>query len=383
MNLPILPRPVPSAHTMASAMRAGELRRKSRTFLRISASQIESFDEAGAGGGGCRRKWWSDSVARVREPATAAQAFGTVLHSVIERFLGADDLGYAPSQPGRPPEPVDIYPRGWERPMDREGAAQPGALFADEQALVKDIIAQAIASGMLSRRVGRRIEAPIYLPVLAASGGLPGVGLSGFADLIHTPVDLADESPEAWEVQDHKSVKNRRYAKTEATLRTNHQVLIYAKWLLTEARKMGANPKTIRVRHNNYPKVSDMAPWFVVVDLTVEQIEAHWVRIEQIAHEMRVARVKAFRITDLDLPESGKPCQAYGGCPLFMVCGAGKHYEAHVAELAGRHAAPAFASIPVRVEVRGPAPADRAAGGTAASVLSAPLPRGPVGPSLP
>src|SRR5690349_24175592 len=95
-------------------------------LLVLSPTQLETADL-------CLRKWWLERVRKLPVPSIKAQVFGTVLHGVIERFLGADDLGNDPMTK----RPVELYPKDWHIARNRFNGESEGEVNPDEMDRIK------------------------------------------------------------------------------------------------------------------------------------------------------------------------------------------------------------------------------------------------------
>lgn len=279
-----------------------------RKEIRASASQIETFKL-------CKRKWWYDKVRRVpRGGPTHAQAFGTVLHAVCERYLEADDLGRDPVTG----EPVDLFPPGWHRADNRYGGCD-GELSIGEQDLVKALIAMAIEEGVLERRPGREVEKYFRQSVLKMEDGT-NIQIEGYIDVAYPDT-----------IEDHKTSKSTRYLKGKEGLAKNPQVLIYAKMALEDLRKKGgAIPPFLTVRHNQYVKDPDKPHVRKTeVEIPISDIDEFWeLEILPTLEEMYRVRKNAREWTDVeDPPNIAKACNAYGGCEFRPICGGRESLE--------------------------------------------------------
>lgn len=295
-------------------------RRAERTFY-ISASQVEAFDLAVDG---CHRRWWLKNVRRLPEPQTSSQAFGTVLHSVAERFLRADDNGLSNGRP------VELYPPGWKISEERDG--KKNAPISDAEAdQIQRLVAEAIESGVLTRRLGRRVEKQfntLLAEIPCTCGGkakeCPSCQGDGIAARVRILgfIDLSSLEPEA-AVEDHKTAKNRKYLKSADGLAKNHQMLIYAKAILEELRALGKpDPAFITLRHNAYIKETGKeGVRKTETRVTVAAVEAHWAKIQSFASLMAGYRASASQWFDVpDPPDKEKACRKYGGCPFLNIC---------------------------------------------------------------
>lgn len=294
---------------------------KDRRLVVLSATQIETWNL-------CHRKWWLSKVRKLPQPRRGSQVFGTVLHAVAERYLNADDRGYDP----KTGKPVDLFPEGWHIAKSRfsgDEEEEEGECSLAEQDIIKRLIPRAIEEGVLERRPGRAVEAQfrrtiIHLGCPECDGhnkkcetcGGDGKGthfqITGFIDLCYRD-----------EVQDHKTTKSMRWAKSRDALRQNPQMLIYAKMLIEDIKEQGgAIPEEITLRHNVYVKdPDDLRIRKTEVVVSVEQIENHWKQIVQDCDLMDRIRRRAETWDDIpDPPDPSASCNAFGGCPYRSIC---------------------------------------------------------------
>lgn len=250
--------------------------------LVISASQLETWER-------CKRLWVFERVHKIRGPEAGFLAFGTVLHAVLERWHLQDDAGRGP----------ELYPKGWDAEVTPGEAAQ-----------IQRLVIHAEGAGTISREPGRRIEQEIWLPVVE------GVRLVGYVDVL-----LDDE------VQDHKSTKDFKWAKGPHLLSQSTQMLVYAKYLIEEARARGKQvPAFVTLRHNVFCKDPNVpTPTKVTrVRVSVEAIERKWLEIQEHARGMLAARTRYAKLESW--PEIEEPkdrtraCSMYGGCLFMHVC---------------------------------------------------------------
>jgi hypothetical protein len=266
--------------------------------LVVSASQIESWDS-------CRRKWWFQKVQRLPELDKGFQIYGNVIHSVADRFFGADDLGYDRATG----KPVDLYPAGWEKSYDRTDKTRLlGTVSPQEQAQIKLLVRKAIETGIWVRHAGREPEASFFRKLSDR------LAIIGYIDLMLPR-----------EVQDHKSTKNMRYAKSAKDLESNTQLFIYAKECLLRAEERGEKLDSVVVRHNTFSKdPSNPIVQSVRAELPAERIEEFWQLVIETAKDMRTlkrAGIAPEMWSAVPGPESKDTCQDYGGCPFLTICG--------------------------------------------------------------
>lgn len=254
--------------------------------LQISASQDETFND-------CRRKWWFQSIVRMPSPPKTNTVFGTVFHAVAERWLKADERGVDP----KTGEPVELFPEDWDLVSER---GQKLRLPPGDAAMLRRLFQEAVDAGVLVRSPDRKIEHLIRKDVIE------GVTLKGFVDVLLPG-----------EIQDHKTTRNMRYAKSADPqspdyLGKSKQMLLYA----TEA-----GPGSIRLRHNvicwdrNRPAVRT-----VEAEVTQAEIDGNWKRLQAQAAEM-LHWSECPEERWKSVPASTSACSKYGGCPFVSICG--------------------------------------------------------------
>ena len=275
--------------------------KRQRKQMRVSASQIETAEL-------CMRKWWMSRVVRLPDLNTNQDSFlfGEALHAVCERFLGADDQGR-----GADGLAVDLYPEGWHVLRDKYTGEYTGEIAPNDQAIIKKLIDAAIENGTLRRLPDRRVEEQFHRTLKPTTNGT-SVGVMGFIDLSY---------PDG--VEDHKSTKSMRYAKTPRTLRENTQILMYAQEKMFQAEEEGRPvPETFKARHNIFCKdPNDLRVKHVEIELTREEIESKWQEVLGLIEEMSQRREKAEDWFDIPEPaDTNKACNAYGGCQFLPIC---------------------------------------------------------------
>lgn len=283
------------------------------------------------------RKWWFESVLKLPRIARGYFAFGTVLHSVIERWLRADRTGRVPPATliqtvetpqgpvwadgplmgQRPGDAVELYPIGWETIVER---GIPQSVNPQEAALIRRLVTKAIAEGVLKRYGDEIVEHAFRLPVIK------GVELNGFIDVV---TDTG--------ITDHKSSKDRKYLKRDGPLADDgdmipigkpgsekrspncvgdeQQMRTYAYAMVLE----GHLPNDqVLLRHNQFLKTGEVD--YAEAWITVEELEKHWAHIQEVAATMLELRtVKKWN--DVPGPTSPNTCMAYGGCAFLNICG--------------------------------------------------------------
>jgi len=317
-----------------------------------SATQYETFDL-------CNRKWWLAKVRKLDAGfASGAQVFGTVLHSVIERYMKADDNGRDPSTGLA----VDLYPPGWEVAESKFGQPSEGSVGLGDQELIKKLMIEAIKSGVVERLPGRTVESQFNMHVVEvpcwkcnASGldelevkdiacapcngeGFVQVRIMGFIDCV------SDDT-----VQDHKTMKAIKWAQSKASLVENTQMLIYGNVLLARLKSKNAPlPAFITLRHNQFVKdPEDLRVRKTEVQVARETIEEWW-KNWLVPKAEAMAKQRAFVERWNDIPDpanKSKACNAYGGCPYQPIC-AGRISEDDFEKLSKKTLSPTLDSAP-------------------------------------
>lgn len=289
-----------------------------------SASQFDTFLT-------CPRKWWFQKVARLPELEGQRQfEFGDRLHEACERWLLADDQG----RDRETGEPIELWPEGWDEGLSEFDAS-----------LVKRLVEKGIEEGVLRRTPDREVEAPVgvyngrnYTPRQI----VPGVGVCGYRDV---------RAPGL--VEDHKSIKNRRYMKSQADLLADPQLLLYgAVDLIEHAEKGLPIPDEVTLRHNQFIKdPEDLYVRACEVQADRATIQEFWEQtLEPAAADMlrykRELRDEN-RWSEVEGPRQKGACQAYGGCPFAKICGKVEKPATYRARIERANAIPAESPEPV------------------------------------
>jgi hypothetical protein len=212
----------------------------------------------------CIQRWWWETIAGCKSPATESQKIGTSIHAQIENWF----------KTGR--EPVS--------PIARAGAHlwPPREQIAPED-----------------------VEASFQM---AARGVL--VPFKGVVDLLETQTGT---------ITDHKTTADFKYAKSEDQLRSDPQAIIYSRWVLNHRPGWTGRPG-VTFRHIYYRTRGRVIPAQEVrVDLTRAEIDAGFVEVVNFSGEM--ARWAASP-TPHPVPYDTAACGDYGGCPHRDRCAA-------------------------------------------------------------
>jgi len=282
-----------------------------------SASQFDTFLT-------CPRKWWFQKVVKLPELDGQLQfEFGDILHEACERYLDADDQGRDDQG-----NALDLWPEGWNR-----------GLTDFDSTLIKRLVEKGIEEGVLRRMPGREVEAPIgiwngrnYTPRQI----VPGVGVCGYRDV---------KSPGM--VEDHKSVKNKDYCKSQADLLADPQMLLYAAITIIELAEANEElPETVLLRHNQFIKnPKDLRVKATEVDVELDVIQEFWEKtLEPAAVDMlryKKEMKDESKWDKIEGPRENGACMKYGGCPFGRICGRAEHPTAYRARIGRINAIPA------------------------------------------
>jgi hypothetical protein len=268
-----------------------------------------------------------------------------VLHGYLER--------YQERQP--------LEPAGWDaglHPGDADWIKQRVDV-AIRKGLVRASNEHQHVEYQLAALIGDRLVDARGLPILAAARSKPSQGgerealapthlfepsgaplPTGWADLGYLTgfMDGLDLTPENPGVFDHKTAKNRTYAKNPNTLGDDEQMLTYAAVLL--AMPGFEDRREVWLRHNIFLKDPEVDPekavYSVEVRVDVEHVARHWRWVIDTAKEMKAqrtvpvgqgsARADAYEQVPSALQKLGlvqgkrEACECYGGCAYKRAC---------------------------------------------------------------
>lgn len=271
--------------------------------LTISPSQIETA-------GICIRKWWLQSVRKLKTPQPKGTLPGSVFHEVAARYIAADDQGISK----KTGQPVELFPAGWHQ-FYKWGKFQ-GEIDQQQQHMIQFVTNKAIQEGIIERPFGRLVEQEFEIPVI------DDVSIKGL-------IDVAE--PDG--VQDHKTTKNMRYAKSKNALAVNPEMLIYAYvLLLTYRHNNQPAPERFKLRHN----VLCLDPDNLVVRKTETQvtqadIDKNWEMVKAMAWQMLQVSQRVRNWSELPDPKNvHESCNAFGGCPFMGICTGTESVEGYV-----------------------------------------------------
>lgn len=269
----------------------------------FSASQFKTADL-------CARKWYGEKVLKLPRAQKDYFTFGTILHEVAERWLRATVKGEVPL-PG-PEEAMNgstyssgiykgqtvgnavlIHPPGWDK-----------LISVRESSLIVALVDKAIEEGVLRREPGGVVEKEFWRE---------------FSDTNMWVVGYIDYSF-PWEIHDHKTTSNFRYALTPAAQVEDIQMRAYAYAMISESPKDA--PDFINLQHNYFlkdpsrPKIKTVRS--KVAKTTVLEF---WGELENKAADLLALRESATVFLEAPGPEPGsKACQKYGGCAFQDIC---------------------------------------------------------------
>lgn len=209
----------------------------------------------------CERLWFFQYRLGLRTPPTSAQSLGTALHSQLETYL----------KTGKTPESI----------LARNGLKWlPG--FGEGQFLVE-----------------AKLEAPELL-----SSVKPFVG---YIDLLFSPCETLVE------IYDHKTTSSVGWSKTADELKSDVQMVTYAKWASLRY------PKAVEfhLQHTNFLTNGSNETFATHTTVTKPHVEREWKKIDDTSKRM----VALETLTEWkEAKPNWEACGAFGGCPFFGEC---------------------------------------------------------------
>ncbi len=259
------------AISQGQLLERARLKKKTKGQVQLSASQMGTFRR-------CERKWAFTYIDSEIGGSSAAQAFGTEVHEVLEIYMKTG---------------------AWVGAVDAIACARQAEHVLPER----------------SNRIG--IEQPLHLKIPGANDKFIGF------------IDLVDHTKGPPEVIDYKTTKDLRYAKTPEDLLTDEQANIYSKWMLEKhpsakevkarwlyvcARPSRAKAADIDGRPRNARGFKEVARI-----KTRQEVDEQWVGLLADAKKM-VAYSEDRSIWAKDIPGNEDACWDYGGCPFRSKC---------------------------------------------------------------
>ncbi len=269
--------------------------------IKISASQLRVAM-------GCMRQWWLGSVRKIKGIVFKQHSFGTVLHSVVERYRNADDQGR--DQWG---DPVNLYPENWHIPVDNFGGESDApALTNQEQETIRTLIDMAIETGYLRRDADRIVEYPIKSTMpLEIDGVEYQVKFIGAVDYTHGHT-----------VEDTKTSSSTRWLLTPTQLADDIQMIFCAYMLFFFGKTENVHPDKVELVHNQFiktqenPKVRETR-----TTVSAKKIKSFWEnKLLRAIRRMIQLRRDTEMVRTIAPPGCRKVCDAYGGCQFLPVC---------------------------------------------------------------
>lgn len=150
------------------------------------------------------------------------------------------------------------------------------------------------------------IEKPLVDPVLMAAG----LQWKGFIDLLWQPYD----DTKSIYIYDHKTTKNMSWAKSARELRTDLQLISYAKW----ASLAFPEVETFKLQHTYMVTSSKDETHAVPVEVSRAHVDEQWPELERRAGEMKA--LSEAKITWEVATPNWDSCSAFGGCPFRHMC---------------------------------------------------------------
>ena len=270
----------------------------------------------------CERKWFLDKVLKVPQPPFAATTLGTILHSIVERYLLADDNG----RDVLTGEPVDLYPEGWDKELK----------YQSDKDLIKALITHAIEEGHLKRRAGRKVEEAMSDGIKHWSGFgeqiwevstetthlTEPIYLTGFLDHRYGNVieDWKTSSdPAKWGLNtDPKSTKYLGY---------DIKMLMYAAWLHYFDPQESYVLRHVYFDKKSTPEEPRVVP--VEVEVSVEHVEKFTKWMNDATHYLYNLKDENSRATLTKMHKGELACKKYGGCAYQKICNRQLTIEQH------------------------------------------------------
>ena len=255
--------------------------------LYLSPSQIDAYKR-------CQRCWWLKSVIKAPEPRKKTTIFGDIGHACCDRFLQ-----------GKEP-----FPEGWEYEINRWTKEHTGnKLTKAEQSLCKALITAGIKDGVLHRAPDSRTEQQFQLDVPDVD---TPVKIKMFLD--HLTTDA---------VEDHKFCGSTRYY-SDKVLKNALAMNLYG--VAAYAHGYVQND-SIWLRYNLFVKNADRPRTKVVeVERTAQEVKDYFDDLVVPSCQRMLHLVKRDIKRDDwssvagDMNDTGRACDAYGGCPYLPIC---------------------------------------------------------------
>lgn len=247
---------------------------------------------------GCWRKWFFLDRLKLPILDKGYRTFGTVLHAVIERYMGGDETGR--EEDG---SYIDYYPEGWESVKD-EKTGIISTITEEEQILIKALVEQAIKKGIINRLPNAETEKRVTEDLGSLGNGYYGV-FNGFIDILYQEG-----------VEDHKTTKSTRYIKKEEDLKQDLQALLYSYFWFKER---DWKEEICKVTFNYFIKEPPPRVTQISVDISREACWDAWQQMIEQAKQMAHISSHVTDVNHLPWPPQSE-CKKYGGCEFLDIC---------------------------------------------------------------
>lgn len=250
-----------------------------KPFLHWSATQVTTYRL-------CARKWYLSKIVGMEQPETQALKDGKRYAEEAEFYFKSDNS----NELSPVTRPLVALVAAGRIPAPR---TRPGSVLRVEHPIGVD---------------RRAVDA-----TGAALLEVDGLPAEGYMDLL----DLHPGRPVVW---DQKTTKSKRYIKETEQLRTDVQMVLYAKaTTLQHEAVYGCAPEAVGVAHIALLKPPE-SPEAIIVGptyLDLEHIETQWQGIKNTVRDMKVVALSpgADKVTP-----SWTACGAFGGCSFRDTC---------------------------------------------------------------
>lgn len=236
---------------------------------KVSATELETAEL-------CLRKWVWRYVKKLPQFFASSRVEGNIFHGCCERYLKGEE----------------IFPEGWDKGLTPETSQR-----------MVSWLKTAISEGVLEKRPGGLTEK--WIDGLEVKPGIRFVG----------KVDYQDSAS----IEDHKTVKNVRYAKSPAKIADDIQMNCYGKAKAAERTRKGLPPAIITLTQNQFIKEPAPVVRRRSAERTYAQLDEYWnERILPLVEKMEQAET----VPPLDIPwPPREACTKYGReCEFAPLC---------------------------------------------------------------
>lgn len=252
-----------------------------REFKSVSASQISNYRD-------CPRKWWYQSILGLPTPQNASAALGEAVHAQLEAYLNDGDYPDTSKTAGRIAEAgLNLLPA-------------PGTVFTE------------VPMHGTDRNKKEPGADDVPLP-----GAMPRLFVAGMP--VNGYIDVLDVSADSPVVLDHKTTGDLKWAKTEADLREDVQMILYGSYALDVVASMGVEADTVTAGHIVY--LTKGAPLAKATKVTLSRAHLASER-KKIAETVEEMKGSAKARTPDAVPGEASSCNKFGGCHFKDKCAA-------------------------------------------------------------